>query len=45
MATPVALAPTGGNAHKGEAKAPIPNGAAITLVLKTAAGKSGQVKF
>ncbi|MBL8673938.1 MAG: hypothetical protein JNL07_03545 [Rhodospirillales bacterium] len=41
----VVLAPSGGNALKGEAKAPIASGAAITLVLKTAAGKSGQVKF
>ncbi|QQS14774.1 MAG: hypothetical protein IPK81_11820 [Rhodospirillales bacterium] len=41
----VTLTPAGGNALKGEAKAPILNGAAITLVLKTAAGKSGQVKF
>lgn len=41
----VQLAVSGDNALKGEAKAPVPAGAAVTLVLKNAAGKSGQVKF
>ncbi len=41
----VQLAPSGDNALKGEAKSPIPSGAVVTLVLKNAAGKSGQVKF
>jgi hypothetical protein len=41
----VQLAPAGDSALKGEAKSPVPAGAAITLVLKNAAGKSGQVKF
>lgn len=41
----VQLAPSGDNALKGEAKAAIPAGATVTLVLKNAAGKSGQVKF
>jgi nitrogen fixation protein FixH len=40
----VTLAPSGQNALKGDAKkAAI--GAAITVTLKTAAGKSGQVRF
>ena len=34
-----------GPALKGEAKAPITTGATVTLVLKNAGGKSGQVKF
>lgn len=34
-----------GNALKGEAKKPLAAGAAISLTLKTAAGKSGQAKF
>ncbi|WP_127089633.1 hypothetical protein [Aquabacter cavernae] len=38
------LAPSG-NALTGQAPAAIPTGAAITVVLKTAAGKSGQAKF
>lgn len=41
----VQLAPSGDNALKGEAKNPVPAGAAVTLVLKNAAGKSGQVRF
>ncbi len=41
----VQLAVAGDNALKGEAKAPIAAGAAVTLVLKNAGGKSGQVKF
>lgn len=41
----VQLAPAGDFALKGEAKISIPAGATVTLVLKNAAGKSGQVKF
>lgn len=41
----VQLAVAGDNALKGEAKTAIVSGAAVTLVLKNAAGKSGQVKF
>ena len=41
----VALAPQGENSLKGEAKNPIPDGATITLTIKTSEGKSGQVKF
>lgn len=41
----ITLAVAGDTALKGEAKAPVPAGAAVTLVLKNAAGKSGQVKF
>ena len=41
----VQFAAAGDTALKGEAKAAIPPGVAITLVLKNAAGKSGQVKF
>lgn len=41
----VQLAAAGDTALKGEAKAAIAAGAAITLVLKNAAGKSGQVRF
>ena len=41
----VQLAPSGETALKGEAKAAIATGATVTLVLKNAAGKSGQVKF
>jgi hypothetical protein len=33
------------NSLKGEAKNPVPPGATITLTIKTAEGKSGQVKF
>ena len=41
----VPLAVARDNSLKGEAKAAVPAGAAVTLVLKNAAGKSGQVKF
>lgn len=41
----VPLAVAGDNSLKGEAKAAVAAGAAMTLVLKNAAGKSGQVKF
>ncbi|WP_422034713.1 hypothetical protein [Reyranella sp.] len=41
----VSLAAAGETSLKGQAKADIPTGAAVTLVLKNAAGKSGQVKF
>ncbi len=39
------LTPSGENGLNGEAKKPIPYDAAITLTIKTAEGKSGQVKF
>jgi hypothetical protein len=41
----VSLLPSGQSALKAEAKKPIAAGAAITLTLKTASGKSGQTKF
>lgn len=41
----VQLTVAGDSALKGEAKAAVPTGAQVTLVLKNAAGKSGQVKF
>ncbi len=41
----VQLAVSGDSSLKGEAKAAVPAGAAVTLVLKNASGKSGQVKF
>jgi hypothetical protein len=41
----VQLAPSGDTALKGKAKAAIPTGAQVTLVLKNPAGKSGQAKF
>lgn len=41
----IALAPSGENSLKGDAKSAIAPGAAITLTIKTAEGKSGQVKF
>lgn len=41
----VQLAVAGDNALKGEAKNPVAAGATVTLVLKNAAGKSGQAKF
>jgi hypothetical protein len=41
----VSLSPSGQSALKAEAKKPIAAGAAITLTLKTPAGKSGQAKF
>jgi hypothetical protein len=40
----VALAVAGDNSQKG-AKAAVPAGATVTLVIKNAASKSGQVKF
>jgi hypothetical protein len=41
----LSLTPFGENALKADAKNPIPAGAAITLTLKTAAGKTGQARF
>jgi hypothetical protein len=41
----LSLAPFGENSLKGDAKKPIASGAAITLTLKTAAGKTGQARF
>lgn len=41
----VQLTVTGDNSLKGEARNSVPAGAVVTLVLKNAAGKSGQVKF
>ena len=41
----VTLAPRGENSLKGDAKNPITASATITLTIKTAEGKSGQVKF
>ena len=41
----VQLAVADDNSLKGEAKNALASGAAVTLVLKNAAGKSGQVKF
>jgi hypothetical protein len=41
----VTLAPSGDSALKGEAKAPIAASSVVSLVLKTGAGKSGQVRF
>jgi len=41
----VSLAPSGENSLKGDAKGAIAPGATITLTIKTAEGKSGQVKF
>ncbi len=41
----VTLVPQGENSLKGDAKTPIAPGATITLTIKTAEGKSGQVKF
>jgi hypothetical protein len=40
----VTLAPSGENALKGDAKKPLA-GAAVTITMKTAAGKSGQARF
>ena len=39
------LSPHGENALRGDAKKPINAGATISVTLKTAAGKSGQVRF
>lgn len=41
----VQLAVASDSSLKGDAKATVPIGAQVTLVLKNAAGKSGQVKF
>jgi len=41
----VALTPSDPNSLKGEAKNPVGPGTTITLTIKTAEGKSGQVKF
>jgi hypothetical protein len=41
----VALAPSGENSLKGDAKSAIGQGTTITLTLKTFEGKSGQVKY
>ncbi len=41
----VQLAVSGDSALKGEAKNPVAAGTQVTLVLKNAAGKSGQAKF
>lgn len=41
----VQLTLAGDHALKGEAKNAIPAGAVVTLVLRNAAGKSGQVRF
>ena len=41
----VTLAATGENSLQGEAKTAIAPGATVTLTIKTAEGKSGQVKF
>jgi hypothetical protein len=42
---PLTLTQSGENSLKGEAKKPIPPDATITLTIKSAEGKSGQVKF
>ncbi len=42
---PLTLTPSGENSLTGEAKKPFPPDAAIMLTIKTAEGKSGQVKF
>ncbi len=41
----VTLSPSSENALKGDAKKPIAAGAAITITMKTAVGKSGQARF
>ena len=41
----VTLAVAGDSSLRGEARSPLASGASVTLVLKNAAGKSGQVKF
>ena len=41
----ITLTPSGENSLKGEAKKPIAPGAAVTLMIKTEAGKTGQAKF
>ena len=39
------LAASGESALKGETKKPVAKGATVTLMIKTAAGKSGQARF
>jgi hypothetical protein len=41
----VTLAPSGDNSLTGEAKAEVAPDATVTLTIRTAEGKSGQVKF
>lgn len=41
----VTLAPSGENALSGTTKAPVGTGSAITVMLKTATGKSGQARY
>ncbi|MBX9590151.1 MAG: hypothetical protein K2X43_12665 [Hyphomonadaceae bacterium] len=41
----VMLSSSGQNVLKGEAKNPVPKGAAVAVTLKTAQGKSGQARF
>jgi hypothetical protein len=41
----VTLTPSGDSALKGEAKKPIAPNAAVTIVIRTASGKSGQAKY
>lgn len=41
----VQLAPAGDSALKGDAKKAIAPGSAITIMLKTSAGKSGQARY
>lgn len=41
----VQLTPSGANSLKGDAKNPIGPGTTVTLTIKTAEGKSGQVKY
>lgn len=41
----VTLAPSGDSALAGDAKKPVAKAAAVSVTLKTAAGKSGQARF
>ena len=41
----VTLNPSSENSLKGETKKPVGTGAAVTITLKTAGGKSGQARF
>jgi hypothetical protein len=41
----VTLTPSGESAMSGQAKRPVAKGTAISVTLKTAAGKSGQARF
>jgi hypothetical protein len=41
----VSLTPSGENALTGEARKPIGSGSAVTILLKTASGKSGQARY